>query len=82
MRRPWRVVDQMAIQVAKLQGAEMLVEAFRISLIVERRIVELFAEEGEIVTLFIRKDIADAAFFIEEAVADEIRCAGESGVCA
>lgn len=71
-----RVVDQMAIQVAKLQGAEILVEAFGISLVVERRIVDFFAEEGEIVALFIRKDIADVAFFIEETVADEIRCAG------
>lgn len=57
-----RVVDQRAIQVTKLQGAEILVEAFGISLVVERRIVELFAEEGEIVALFIRKDIADATF--------------------
>ena len=72
----------MAIQVAKLQGAEILVEAFGISLVVERRIVDFFAEEGEIVALFIRKDIADVAFFIEETVADEIRCAGERGVCA
>ena len=77
-----RVVDQMAIQVAKLQGAEILVEAFGISLVVERRIVDFFCRRRRDSDPLHPKRHSRCCLFIEEAVADEIRCAGERGVCA